>query len=297
MRISIWQQFSSNHSANFTVVGTFESQEKATTAAKELRDILDKIEMWWELLTPEERYDWGSQTETSTLTPPEFEFSNQYKVVWPFSINWFHWHWDRDVSFISVFRNFILINNPHYHIWKGPQPIDGLMTQLGGDVAVEVSESQSYPNTFLLLDLTCVALDELMAELIADEVNDYIHSNYEGAIPWLAYHNGSLDTQAKLLRKIERSDPDDKDIAYWKNSTWVHNAIFNSALNVDLLENFPALLMGVRRDKTQLQFSNLRFVNWIVGIQGLSAWLEALGCAEITYRFWDVKDTRPKYGE
>jgi len=39
MRLSIWQQFSSNHSANFEIVGTFKTEELAHQAAEELREI------------------------------------------------------------------------------------------------------------------------------------------------------------------------------------------------------------------------------------------------------------------
>ena len=48
MRISIWQQFSSNHSSSFTIIGTFENSEAAQRAAIEFRAILEKIVGWYQ---------------------------------------------------------------------------------------------------------------------------------------------------------------------------------------------------------------------------------------------------------
>jgi uncharacterized lipoprotein YehR (DUF1307 family) len=48
MKLSIWQQFSSNHSANFTTVGQFESAEWAQEALKEVQEIIQNIAWWHE---------------------------------------------------------------------------------------------------------------------------------------------------------------------------------------------------------------------------------------------------------
>ncbi|MEO8609303.1 MAG: hypothetical protein ABI690_15535 [Chloroflexota bacterium] len=155
MRLSLWQQFSSNHSASFTVVGTFESAEKANEAAAELRRILARIEKWWDALPPEKRIEWHDKDETSELTPPERELNQRYQVKWPFSINWYQWAWNRSQDSVTTFDQFVFVENPHYHIWHGPQPFDELMAQFGGIVAVDASESQSYPEEMLLLDVVC----------------------------------------------------------------------------------------------------------------------------------------------
>jgi hypothetical protein len=46
MRVSIWQQFSSNHSGHFWVVGTFKTVEDAQKAYDELRAMLTEIDRW-----------------------------------------------------------------------------------------------------------------------------------------------------------------------------------------------------------------------------------------------------------
>lgn len=43
MKLSLWQQFSSNHSAGFSLIGQFKTAEEATQAVAVIRGILEKI--------------------------------------------------------------------------------------------------------------------------------------------------------------------------------------------------------------------------------------------------------------
>jgi hypothetical protein len=215
MKLSVWSQFSSNHSASFTVVGHFESQIRAQAVADEFETILERMSLWWDRLGRDERRAWDEKVETSFLTPPETELSRLYKIDWPFSLDWYRWAWDRDISPISVFTNLVFIENPHPYLYKGPQPFNGLMAHFGGDVSVYVSESQSYPDTILLVEITCIAPDERVAQslveqinrhiirLIADIKDHYIKGTEGDTVPWLAYHSGILDPRADELRRIE----------------------------------------------------------------------------------------------
>src|SRR5579863_2710451 len=78
MRISIWQQFSSNHSSDFTLVGEFRSVDDAQRAGDELRHILQTVVDWY-VAHPE--VDEARFTEGSCLpSPAEIEFAKQYGV-------------------------------------------------------------------------------------------------------------------------------------------------------------------------------------------------------------------------
>ncbi len=48
MRLTLWQQFSSNHSAGFMIVGTFKAATDAQQVANEIRSILVKVAHWRE---------------------------------------------------------------------------------------------------------------------------------------------------------------------------------------------------------------------------------------------------------
>ena len=48
MQIHIWRQFSSNHSADFTLVGEFETPERAHVVADEMRLLIKNITKWYE---------------------------------------------------------------------------------------------------------------------------------------------------------------------------------------------------------------------------------------------------------
>src|ERR1700694_4438633 len=80
MRISIWQQFSSNHSGGFEVVGVFASEEQAEVIEKQLHEMFRRIA------------DFRGYEHTEhegALTWPETEYSQQFSIPWSlYSINW-----------------------------------------------------------------------------------------------------------------------------------------------------------------------------------------------------------------
>jgi hypothetical protein len=82
MKISIWQQFSSNHSAYYTVVGEFTTPSQAEAAGSQIRQFFNDINAWFE--KPEnaqskyERQDEG----LPTLSDPERKITEQYAIQW-----------------------------------------------------------------------------------------------------------------------------------------------------------------------------------------------------------------------
>src|SRR5688572_1206998 len=141
MRLSLWQQFSSNHSADFTVVGTFENAEAAAQAGEELRSILNRLDQWWKALDRDEFGRWRDHSETPVITPIEKQISTEYEVKWPFMLSWPFWGWDRSESPVQVYREFVFVIAPLIiDFWCGPQPFDSLLERLNGEVAVFVAE-------------------------------------------------------------------------------------------------------------------------------------------------------------
>ncbi|MEO8610286.1 MAG: hypothetical protein ABI690_20490 [Chloroflexota bacterium] len=142
MRISIWQQFSSNHSASFTIAGKFESTERAEAVAHELRHILQTISNYWQQYGNKERTTIENRLiETEQLTPPEIAFRDQYQVGWTeyfgsgktFPLDWVHGDWA--LEGVRVFRNIVYLEPPG-NTYAGPKPFDAIMEKLGGQLAV-----------------------------------------------------------------------------------------------------------------------------------------------------------------
>src|SRR5690349_18626426 len=89
MRVTLWQQFSSNHSSHFTVVGEFPTPEAAQEAAQRLRAFFDEINAWFEKpenVSLKERRDEG---QLWAMSQPEREVSQQYGIAWPeYTLDW-----------------------------------------------------------------------------------------------------------------------------------------------------------------------------------------------------------------
>ncbi len=172
MRVSIWQQFSSNHSAGFTLVGQFESAAWAEQVADEMRHMLKEIGDWWE------QFDcWEERTQIEErlrrkgqLTPPEEAYQKQYGVEWSKNLHtgrlcpldWVGSHSPEDVH---VYDKLVIIQ-PRGDSWIGPQPLDTIMQELGGQVAAQCEIYDHY----LAVTVTCDAPDETVAEAMVSEV-------------------------------------------------------------------------------------------------------------------------------
>jgi hypothetical protein len=77
MRLSIWNQFSSNHSSSYLIVGRFNAVDKATQAQNTLHDIFTEINEWFERPEnePFTHYGWSDPP-----TPIEAELIRKYNL-------------------------------------------------------------------------------------------------------------------------------------------------------------------------------------------------------------------------
>lgn len=103
MKISIWQQFSSNHSSYFGITGTFKTFEEAHQAYDELRRILMEIDQWHrENVADSDAYHKNWDSSQPTAAPPELEIAKRYSIEWPDTIDWMGW------------ADYRLVNHPIY---------------------------------------------------------------------------------------------------------------------------------------------------------------------------------------
>jgi hypothetical protein len=97
MKISIWQQFSSNHSANFELVGQFRTVEEAEKAYATLLDILTVIA----------QYNEGN-IERENPTFAEVEFGKEYGFEWQERVDWL-WEVAEVEENLGRFENWVWV--------------------------------------------------------------------------------------------------------------------------------------------------------------------------------------------
>ena len=78
MKLSIWQQFSSNHSNTFTVVGEFPTKTEALSAANKLRQLLEAI------------YLQGIGYSDTAAVQAELDAGREFGFDWTEHLDWVH---------------------------------------------------------------------------------------------------------------------------------------------------------------------------------------------------------------
>jgi hypothetical protein len=116
MKVTLWQQFSSNHSNSFNVVGVFESIKDASNAQVRLKKLIGDITKW--------RDDNPSQF---AITEPE------RKIAEEFNINWdekYYFLDDGQRLEIDLFDNIIEVGAPA-DSWIRKIPVEILLQKYG----------------------------------------------------------------------------------------------------------------------------------------------------------------------
>jgi hypothetical protein len=174
MRVVIWQQFSSNHSTNFTVVGSFSRPHEANEAADELRNMLRTLADWYDQ-NPEMR-----QRMPFTPSPLEVAFAQQYGVDWgERGIDWF-WNGDSALASVTTFENLVMVK-PLDDSWTAGRPFDRLLAHLGGEVLV-ATFADANPSR-ILVTLSCRAPDVVTAQAIDEAARAHLEA-YKAPVPW-----------------------------------------------------------------------------------------------------------------
>lgn len=177
MKISIWQQFSSNHSASFTVVGEFESPERAKEVADELRAIVAIIASFWDDLDEAGKKDWRATIEQGGVTPPEEKFRDKYQVEWARSfygnlggIDWLRFGVGHAMEAVGNHGCYVTVENTA-DTWVGPKPFDDILEKLGGKVLWEVVSGPNILLWSVYFSAKDVTTAEYLEQLIQGEFN------------------------------------------------------------------------------------------------------------------------------
>ncbi len=170
MRLSIWQQFSSNHSADFTVVGTFQSPKAAHQAAAELRSVLETIQKWYRQpenqKTIEAILEEMSREGGSIPMPVEVELGEKYGIEWDEQTPDAPWYEESaDVTQAVIVRDHHIIvesRRTNARTWSG----SGVMTKLVRKLGAQAYGYDGISGRKFIVVLTWAAPDESTAAAI-----------------------------------------------------------------------------------------------------------------------------------
>lgn len=290
MRISLWQQFSSNHSSNFTVVGKFESPKLAQKAADEFSHIFETI-IDWQLQTGMFPIEGGTPP-----TPPEIEFGQKYSIsVWKESLDWLR---DRE---IVVFDNHLIITN--HQRWgdvtyQPPTVVEVLMSRFSPVIMI----NEELGPRSITFDLTCTAPNKIVAFELFDRANAiYELQNHEEN--W-NYGAAEYSLRPQIEEAVSKGDDDlAKSLQAQLDDIWPtrqrlkmeaeKEPFLNERLNWGYLVNpFTASKheRGVDLNGLIVNFYELGFYE-LTELQEIIGWLETKGFYNIQYaleqKSWD----------
>jgi len=223
VHISIWQQFSSNHSADFIVVGAFTTSEEAAKKGEELRQIIKKMAEWYD--NPENReqietiYASFQEDEANRLHAlPEIELNEKYDVGFSrVPLDWLE-NSTEVVKAVKVFDSLVVLDQlklgyPN-RTWAGQEPFDRILGKMGA--TVYVAEWMNGFGFWIRVTFTVPTI-EAAAELVRDcelskkELHDPDKNTFR-YLPWLLRDVWSIHqdgTQITLVIEDIEGFPDD----------------------------------------------------------------------------------------
>jgi len=154
MKLSLWQQFSGNHSSSFTVIGEFPTHEDAVRAAAEIQRILERLEEWHSAHEDDpEMYHWWNGAEWTTRPAPiEEQLAQEYNINWRSGVTWFN------NATIEIVMDRLVFVQPIGQADADGHPFDQIMTSLGGKGYHDGNEVGDQ-TAIILFDVTCRAPD------------------------------------------------------------------------------------------------------------------------------------------
>ncbi len=148
MKISIWRQFSSNHSGSFTVIGRFPTESAAGEAAEKLASVIQRIDDWHADPANEAFFIQESMDNLRPLTAAEAAIAKEFDIEWEEQgVDWY----DDAHSPVNHRGRDVFFNVPD--TWCIPDPIANLLKKFGGETYQQ--HEFGGPITTILISLTC----------------------------------------------------------------------------------------------------------------------------------------------
>jgi len=295
MRVSIWTQWASNHSSEFSLVGEFATAEEAQRAGQEIQRIIERLHQLADEFILGGEF-WLHQEEAERLRnvlglPAEMQF--QYFPEWVVPA---------DTGFTNVTvidRHLFLSDRGNSGDGNGYEPFDQIITHWGGQLA---------GGTVILVTLSCIAPDEATATRLHAQATGYLRTvtrRWELGMtevqPWLVYRDGIRDPREADL--IEAARNYIAWMAAYQQYTGSGSARQAAADQVipphplqEVIRHFLvdtelvwywrwSLDMRIEQEMTRLTCVDFLFHNTGRGLQALMAWLKDNGCTDLVYSY------------
>lgn len=154
MKLSIWQQFSSNHSNSFTVVGKFKTVEEAQKAEQEFHTIIKAIKE-------------AHVRAGENVSDRERTMGNYYGFEWTKHLDW------ADNTYQAVaFDNYVMVSDMFVQTWLGAMFVDLIMERLGGEIFVEEEMGMQG----IQVELTCEVNTKQQEKTVLQALDPYFSS-------------------------------------------------------------------------------------------------------------------------
>lgn len=308
MRISLWQQFSSNHSASYWVIGTFKTVDEAQHAYREMRGILEKLEQ-------------AMRENPSTYTETEQAIAKQYQIEWTSSIDWWpDYDWlrrkkpeqentegqHRIVAALSNVGNLVMASPP-WDTRMSWQPFKALIGHFGAELSgYDFYETEIFLKSHTIKpEFRFTAPDKTTADALETAINTYLagpHVSETNPPPW---HDDEANFQA-ILGKSQYLDSEAVAAIQqaWQDSynIGINTPSLQRAREIKLskrltVDSSPTSPPRLERDGLDFKFINLWFSNTELASAALIAYLEVKGCTNIHLGYHYVPIEEKKGGK
>ncbi len=286
MKLSIWQQFSSNHSADFIVIGKFTTFQKAEEVA----------EIFWRMfaeITDDRRQ--YKETPSISLTPKEAEIKQKYNI----QTEWLQgFQWTHNVE-ITIVDNHLLLENKYLsQSWTNSAYIFEEILQ-AYTPQTWVADTGDSDGEFITYDLSCIAPNENLANQIYKKFSamhkiltlqpslssGYLASYKREIIRYREEQD--FERVNELADKIEAlevlyplafGDPQLPPAEY--SDTGLLELYWSTNPN---FMHHPH--QGIKRNRLEIDFIDVELGSDMEDLQELIHWLGKLGFKEIKYQF------------
>ncbi|MCQ3932619.1 MAG: hypothetical protein DPW16_19390 [Chloroflexi bacterium] len=300
MRISLWQQFSSNHSGSYHIIGTFKTIEDARRVYEEIGKILHEIDDWYR----ENPNGLVTSWNNGGPLPPESAIAERLGIEWPETIDWAGWAEyyrigspnfeknKRDPSkeaerlideAIMVLANTVIARNPD-QTHMGGITFKNLLEYFGAEISGEGYDPSSKvvgrEDVYEFEILHFTAPNEETANQIENAIRAYVEDRKSDTHlpPWYdhAANFGKILPNSPYLK--------DKQVEIWRQKAKerIEFRSQSDKLSRVRMENH-ALISAAElwREGLGFRFEKIIFADGNYGLAALIAYLEANGFTDI----------------